>query len=347
MQKNPFRWNIIHKKMAKESLKVGFMNKRQYALAKDQYSATDHDNFLAFAIALRDRIVERWISTQQRYHKQNEKRVYYLSMEFLIGRLFGNNMLNLGLWDESYKAAKELGLDLDKIRDLESDAGLGNGGLGRLAACYLDSMATLGIPAHGYGIRYDYGISNQRIENGYQVEHPDEWLRYGNPWEFARPEYTVKVKFGGKLQVIKDDDGNDRKAWVDTEDVLAVPFDVPVIGFENNVVNTLRLWSASSTEEFDLAYFNDGDYERAVYNKMFSENISKVLYPNDSVSQGRELRLKQEYFFTAAAISDILRRYKSENSDLTKLPDKVAIQLNDTHPSLAIIELMRLLLDNE
>lgn len=347
MRKGTFRWSIIHKKMAKDSLEIAFMNKRQYALAKDQYSATDNDNFLAFAIALRDRIVERWIATQQRYHKQNVKRVYYLSMEFLIGRLFGNNMLNLGLWDETYEAAKELGFDLDKIRDLESDAGLGNGGLGRLAACFLDSMATLGIPAHGYGIRYDYGIFNQKIENGYQIEHPDEWLRYGNPWEFARPEYTVKVKFGGRLQLIKSAAGKERKNWIDTEDVLAVPYDVPVIGFENDVVNTLRLWSASSTEEFDLTYFNDGDYERAIYNKMFSENISKVLYPNDNVRQGRELRLKQEYFFTAAAISDILRRFKSENTDITKLSDKISIQLNDTHPSLAIIELMRLLIDNE
>ena len=337
----------IHKGMSKEGIRLSFEANQEYALAKDQYTATLYDDFLAIAIAVRDRLVERWIATQQRYHKENAKRVYYLSMEFLIGRLMGTNMLNLGLFDEAKKALEEVGLDIEEMRNQELDAGLGNGGLGRLAACFLDSMATLGIPAHGYGIRYEYGIFNQKIVNGYQVEFPDEWLRMGNPWEFARPEYTVKIRFGGRTYSFTDEHGNMRTKWVDTEDTLAMPYDIPVPGYKNDVVNTLRLWSARSTEEFDFSYFNDGDYERAVYKKMSSENISKVLYPNDNVSQGRELRLKQEYFFTAASIADIIRRFKAENSDLRRLPEKAAIQLNDTHPSLAIIELMRILLDDE
>ncbi|MDP3804417.1 MAG: glycogen/starch/alpha-glucan phosphorylase, partial [Candidatus Omnitrophota bacterium] len=298
-------------------------------------------------IAVRDRLVERWMVTQQRYHDENLKRVYYFSMEFLIGRLLGSNILNLGLEDEAETALKELGFNIDELSEKEVDAGLGNAGLGRLAACFLDSMATLKIPAHGYGIRYEYGIFNQKIINGYQVEHPDEWLRLGNPWEFQRPEYTVKVRFYGRSYLSHDDDGNLRAYWVDTNDVLAMPYDMPVPGYRNDVVNTLRLWSARSSEEFDLSYFNDGDYERAVYNKVLTENISKVLYPNDNVSQGRELRLKQEYFFTAASIADIIRRFKAENSDLKKLPDKAAIQLNDTHPTIAIAELMRILVDEE
>lgn len=339
-------WEIVYKDMEKEGLKLSFQANREYMLAKDQYTSTLHDDFTALAVAVRDRLVERWITTQQRYHNENQKRVYYFSMEFLIGRLLGNNIINLGIVDEVTKSLRELDLDLEKLRNLEVDAGLGNGGLGRLAACFLDSMASLGIPAHGYGIRYDYGIFNQKIINGYQVEYPDEWLKLGNPWEFARPEYAVKVKYGGRTFMYYDQQEKLRVQWVDTDDVLAMPYDMPVPGYKNDVVNTLRLWSARSTEEFDLSYFNDGDYERAVYNKLLSENISKVLYPNDTVSQGRELRLKQEYFFTAASLSDIIRRFKTENADIRKLPDKAAIQLNDTHPSISIVELMRILLDD-
>jgi starch phosphorylase len=340
-------WASIHKYMTKEGIERSFLANRQYSLAKDKYTGTTNDNYLALAIAIRDRLIERWITTQQRYHTNNVKRVYYLSLEFLIGRLMGTNMMNLGLWDEVKNAMADLGLDLEEIKECESDAGLGNGGLGRLAACFLDSMATLGIPAHGYGIRYDYGIFKQKIINGFQVEYPDEWLTKGNPWEFQRAEYTVKVHFHGRTYMYNDEKGNLRVKWIDTEDVLATPYDIPVAGYKSNIVNTLRLWSARSSEEFDFRYFNDGDYERAVYNKVFSENISKVLYPNDAVSQGRELRLKQEYFFTAASISDILRRFKMENSDFRTLPDKIAIQLNDTHPSLAIVELLRILIDEE
>ena len=342
---NNFNPATIFKDMTKNGIRLSFIANREYALAKDKFTATKHDDFFATAIAVRDRLVERWIETQQRYHRENLKRVYYFSMEFLIGRLMGTNMLNLGIWDQTGEALKEMGLDIDELRDCESDAGLGNGGLGRLAACFLDSMSTLGIPAHGYGIRYEYGIFNQKIVNGNQVEYPDEWLSRGNPWEFARPEYTAKIKFYGHTYATQDERGRMAIKWVDTDDVLAMPYDTAVPGYRNNVVNTLRLWSARSSEEFDLSYFNDGDYERAVYDKMLTENISKVLYPNDNISQGRELRLKQEYFFTAASMSDIIRRFKIENKDFRTLPDKVVIQLNDTHPSIAIVELMRILLD--
>lgn len=338
-------WNIQKKEMSKEAIKLSFQHNREYILSKDQYTATMHDNFLALSLAVRERLVERWIRTQQGYHKNNVRRVYYLSMEFLIGRLMGNNMYNLGIMDQSSQALDELGLDMEEVREEEMDAGLGNGGLGRLAACFLDSMACLGIPAHGYGIRYDYGIFNQKIIDGNQVEWPDEWLRSGNPWEFARPEKTVRVRFYGRTQMELDQNGKLVIRWVDTQDVMAVPYDTPVPGYKNDVVNTLRLWSARSSQEFDFDYFKSGDYEHAVHQKILSENISKVLYPADHISQGKELRLKQEYFFTAAAMSDILRRFKVENADLNELPSKVVIQLNDTHPTLAIVELMRLLID--
>ncbi|MBU1086760.1 MAG: glycogen/starch/alpha-glucan phosphorylase [Candidatus Omnitrophica bacterium] len=340
-------WVTVNREMSQKGIEISFQDNRQYALAKDQYAATLHDNFLAVSLAIRDRLVERWIVTQQGYHKNNLKRVYYLSMEFLIGRLLGNNILNLGLTDQAYNAMEDLGLDPNQIVDQESDAGLGNGGLGRLAACFLDSMATLAIPAYGYGIRYDYGIFNQKIIDGYQVESPDEWLKLGNPWEFCRPEYTVKIRFYGKTRTYQDRHGRLRVHWADTKDVLAVPYDMPVPGYKNDVINTLRLWSARSAEEFDFEYFNDGDYERAVYNQVISENISKVLYPNDIIIQGKELRLQQEYFFTAASISDIIRRFKVDNNDIRQLHEKAAIQLNDTHPALAIVELMRILVDEE
>ena len=340
-------WHLEHKDMTKDGLKESFSSCLQYGLAKDQYTATPHDDFMALGMALRERLVERWIQTQQRYHGKNLKRVYYLSLEFLIGRLLGSYILNLGLWDQTQKALEEFGLDLEKVREEEVDAGLGNGGLGRLAACFLDSMATLGIPAHGYGIRYDYGIFNQKIVNGFQVESPDEWLKHGNPWEFERPEYAQKIKFYGNTNMYHDKQGRLCVEWVNTEEVIAMPYDIPVPGYQNDVVNTLRLWSARGSEEFDLKYFNDGDYEHAVYEKMFSENISKVLYPNDATSMGRELRLKQEYFFTAASIADLIRRFKEDNALFKSFPDKAVIQLNDTHPALAIVEFMRILLDEE
>ncbi len=338
-------WVISKKEMTKEAIKQSFQTNLQYTLSKDQYTATMHDKYFALSLSIRERLIERWIKTQQSYHIGNVRRVYYLSMEFLIGRLMGNNMYNLGIEKQCKEAMEEMGLGLDALRDQEVDAGLGNGGLGRLAACFLDSMATLGIPAHGYGIRYDYGIFNQKIKDGFQVELPDEWLRLGNPWEFARPENTVKISFYGHTEMVGDQNGQPKARWVGAENVLAVPYDFPVVGYKNDVVNVLRLWSARSSEEFDFDYFESGDYEHAVYKKVLSENISKVLYPADNITKGRELRLKQEYFFSAAAMADILRRFKVENSDLKDLPKKVVIQLNDTHPTIAIVELMRLLID--
>jgi glycogen phosphorylase len=340
-------WVTVYKEMTKEGIKSSFKDIREYRLDKDQYTATDYDNYLALALSVRDRIVERWIMTQQRYHKSNAKRVYYLSMEFLIGRLLGSNIVNLGIAQEVKAALDELGFDLEAIRQQEPDAGLGNGGLGRLAACFLDSMASMGIPAHGYGIRYEYGMFRQKIVNGYQVELPDEWLKFGNPWESPRPECTVKVQFYGKTNTYHDASGRSWIQWVNTEDILAVPYDMPVIGYKNEIVNTLRLWSSHAAEEFDMGHFNYGDYESAVYKKVLSENITKVLYPNDMVVRGKELRLKQEYLLVAATVADIIRRFKSENSDFLTLPDKISIQINDTHPSLAIVELMRILLDQE
>ncbi|MFZ5802640.1 MAG: glycogen/starch/alpha-glucan phosphorylase [Candidatus Omnitrophota bacterium] len=342
-----YPWETLYKDMTKEGIKRSFVSSLYHDLAKDRYTTTYYDAYLALASAVRDRIVERWITTQQRYHKQNLKRVYYLSLEFLIGRLLGNNIINLGLWKESKEALEELGFHLEDLRNQEVDAGLGNGGLGRLAACFLDSMATMGIPAHGYGIRYDYGIFNQKITNGYQLEAPEEWLKLGNPWEFQRPEYAVTVRFFGESRMYRNAHGHLKFVWDNTQDIVAMPFDIPITGYKNGVVNTLRLWAARSTEEFDLEYFNHGDYEKAVYNKMYSENISKVLYPNDANSTGRELRLKQEYFFTAASVADIIRRFKADNADLKQLPEKVAIQLNDTHPALAVAEFMRVLVDRE
>jgi starch phosphorylase len=340
-------WVMADMDMSTQGVERSFWANFEYRLGKDRYNATREDKFMALAIVLRDRLIERWLKTQESFHKKNLKRVYYLSLEFLIGKLFESNMLNLGLEDEIKKIADEIGLNIEDLLECEPDAGLGNGGLGRLAACFLDSMATLGIPAHGYGIRYDYGIFKQKIVNGYQVETPDAWFDKIDPWEFARPEYAVRVHLFGKTRMFNDKDGKLRVEWSDTKDVFAKPYDIPIVGYRNNFVNTLRLWSAQSTDEFELEYFNHGDYERAMIDKVFSEIISKVLYPEDDMPKGRILRLGQEYFFSAASISDIIRRFKIDNSDLKLLPEKVAIQLNDTHPSIAIIELMRILIDDE
>ncbi len=330
-----------------ESLKVSFVNHLEFSRGKDEYSATERDLFHSLALTVRDRLIERWIETQQAYYDFDVKRVYYLSMEYLMGRALGNSLINLGLMDNMRRAVEELGYSADVLSEMEWDAGLGNGGLGRLAACFMDSLATLEIPAVGYGIRYDYGIFFQRIINGYQVETPDNWLRFGNPWEFPRPEYLYPVKFYGKVHQYRDDAGRFRADWVDTEILLAMAYDTPVPGFRNNTVNNLRLWSAKSTREFDLRYFNDGDYEMAVSEKAQSETISKVLYPNDNIFEGRELRLKQEYFFVSATLQDIMRRYRKTHSGFAEFPEKVAIQLNDTHPAIAIPELMRVLVDHE
>ncbi len=330
------------------SLKQSFLNHIAFTQTKVADVATKWDLYRALAMTVRDRLVDRWIATRRAYDDcQDAKRVYYLSLEFLIGRTLGNSLVNLGLYDECYQTLFELGYDLEEIRDVEEEAGLGNGGLGRLAACFLDSMATLELPACGYGIRYDYGMFHQRIRDGHQVEEPDDWLRLGNPWEIARPEDTLKVQFYGRVERYTDQKGNSRYRWVDTHDVQALPYDMPVPGYRNNTVNNLRLFSAKSTHEFDLDYFNHGDYLRACEDKSHTENITKVLYPKDDSAQGRELRLKQEYLLVSASLQDILQRFTRQHDDWKLLPDHVAIQLNDTHPALAVAELMRLLLDRE
>ncbi len=347
MAKPSLNWQIHHKDNSVDGLKLSIMNNLEYRLAKDQYTATGYDRFLSTAYAVVERLVERWIDTQQEYHRKNAKRVYYLSMEFLLGRSLENSLINLDLYDTCRQALEELGLDLETVRNYEVDAGLGNGGLGRLAACFLDSMATLCLPANGYGIRYEYGLFHQRIVNGIQMETPDNWLARPNPWEIERPEYNFKVRFGGTVEQKPDAFGRDKTLWHNNDEVIAMAFDTPVPGYMTENVNTLRLWSSKATEEFNLEYFNTGDYMSACGNKVVSENITKVLYPNDNFFEGMELRLKQEYFLVSASIQDIIRRFKADNTDLRNFPDKVAIQLNDTHPALAIPELMRVLLDDE
>ncbi|UCG17100.1 MAG: glycogen/starch/alpha-glucan phosphorylase [Phycisphaerales bacterium] len=331
-----------------ESLRESIINHIAFTQGKVPGYATQHDRYVAVAMAVRDRLIDRWIATRKAYYSRpGIKRVYYLSLEFLMGRTLGNSLVNLNLYDECYQALFELGYDLEDIREMEEDAGLGNGGLGRLAACFLDSMATLGLPGYGYGIRYDYGIFHQRIRNGYQVEEPDDWLRLGNPWEIARPERTFRVQFYGRVERESDELGRQRARWVDTHDILAMPYDTPVPGYGNNTVNTLRLFSAKSTNEFELDYFNHGNYVRACEDKIFTENITKVLYPKDDFDKGRELRLKQEYLLVSAALQDILDRFRKQHDDWRCLPDRAAVQLNDTHPALAVPELMRLLMDRE
>ena len=319
----------------------------RYTLAKDKYSSTEWDNYRSVVLSVMDRLHDRWIETQQGYYKNDEKRVYYLSMEYLIGRLLDNMLVNLGVQDVAAEAMEEAGLDYDKVRSAEWDAGLGNGGLGRLAACFLDSMATLGIPAIGYGIRYDYGIFYQQIENGFQLEKPDLWLRYGNPWDVVRPKIQYDVPFYGQSRAYNDDNGDVRFSWENTHDVLAIAYDTPIPGYKNEIVNNLRLWKASSSSSIDLKSFNQGEYIDAVRDTQLNENISRVLYPNDKMFVGQELRLKQEFFLVMASMKDILRRFKKTNDDWRKLPEKVAIQCNDTHPNLAIPELMRVLIDEE
>jgi glycogen phosphorylase len=316
-----------------------------YSIAKDRFSATERDKFLSFSLSVRDLLIERWINTQQYYYRCDAKRVYYLSLEFMMGKLLESNITNLALVDDYRYASNVLGMTYEELVEIEEDAGLGNGGLGRLAACFLDSMATLAYPGYGYGIRYEYGIFSQHIQNGYQVEAPDSWLRYGNPWEIPRPEVLCPVNFYGRVNTLYGSDRRMRMQWVDTEEVMAMAYDYPVPGYKNETVNNLRLWAAKSTREFNLDYFNSGDYIKAVQDKTVSENISKVLYPDDQSTAGKELRLKQQYFFVSATLRDIIRRYRKFYERYDEFPAKVAIQLNDTHPSIAIPELMRILID--
>jgi starch phosphorylase len=330
-----------------QSIREGIEDHLRFTLAKDEHSYTDWDVYKSVVLAVMDRLHDRWLSTQTRYYQEDRKRVYYLSMEFLIGRLLDNALINLGIQDEVRAALKKLGHDYDQLREVEMDAALGNGGLGRLAACFLDSMATMGIAGYGYGIRYDFGIFNQQIENGFQIERPDVWLRFGNPWDVVRPDHLMPVQFYGESVPYTDADGALRFRWQNAQKVMALAYDMPVPGFQNSVVNNLRLWKATSPKSLDLRSFNQGEYIDAVRDTQLTENISRVLYPNDKVFVGQELRLKQEYFLVSATLQDILRRFKKTHTDFRKLPEKVAIQCNDTHPNLAVPELMRILMDEE
>lgn len=328
------------------AIKQSFNRHLHCTLVKDRNVATKRDYYTALAHTVRDHLVSRWIRTQQSYYEKNPKRVYYLSLEYYTGRSLSNTMINLGILNSCDEALYQLGLDIEELEEEEQDAGLGNGGLGRLAACFLDSMASLGIPGYGYGIRYEYGLFAQRIRNGEQVEEADNWLRFGNPWEKSRPEYLLPIQFYGRI--------NEEGEWVDHQLVYAMPYDYPIPGYRNNYVNTMRLWSAKAPTEFHLHLFNTGDYIQAVLDRDLAENISRVLYPNDNKFEGKELRLKQEYFLCSATLQDIVRRFKNQSkakasdpSYWKQFPEKNAIQLNDTHPSLAIPELMRILMDLE
>ncbi|HEY9051104.1 MAG TPA: glycogen/starch/alpha-glucan phosphorylase [Gammaproteobacteria bacterium] len=330
----------------KKAISEDFQRYFGRTLGRDKQHCTNHYLYEALAYTVRDRLMERWKITRSCYVQQNARRTCYLSLEFLMGRSLSNAMLNLGICDVVDQMLFDYGIDLEELADAEHDAGLGNGGLGRLAACFLDSCATLQLPVLGYGLRYDYGMFRQEIRDGRQVEEPDHWLRDGNPWELERPEYTQRIQFGGHTEHYRDDDGNLRVRWHSSHDVLAVPYDVPVPGYKNDTVNSLRLWKSSATDEFDLEEFNAGDYSEAVAAKNDAEHITMVLYPNDASENGKELRLRQQYFLASASLKDTLRRWQSIHGDnFAEFIDKHCFQLNDTHPSIAVAELMRLLMD--
>ena len=328
------------------SIAKGFADHLKYDEDADVFHTTQEGRYEALAKTIRDRIVHQWNYSRLTQRQKKAKRVHYLSLEFLMGRAMTNNINNMGMMDEVTKALKDLGYTYEELASVEPDAGLGNGGLGRLAACFLDSMATLDIPAYGYGIRYNYGIFRQLIANGYQFEQPDNWLRFGNPWEIPRSDVRYIVKFGGRVQCIRER-GKDSYKWVDADQVIGMAYDMPIIGYGGKTVNTLRLWSAKAVEDFNFQNFNDGDYTQAVRDKMLAENISQVLYPNDTQYSGKVLRLKQQYFFVACSLADIVRRFKRLKLSFNYFPDYTAIQLNDTHPAIAVAELMRILVDEE
>ena len=330
----------------KEGFKKEVITNVKTLFRKPIEEATPQQVFQAVSYAVKDDIIDRWIATHKEYEKKNVKTVYYLSMEFLMGRALGNNLINLTYYDAVKEALDELGFDLNFIEDQEPDAALGNGGLGRLAACFLDSLATLGYPAYGCGIRYKYGMFKQGIKDGYQVEMPDDWLKDGNPFEVKRSEYAVEVKFGGYVRV---ENKNGRNYFIQDgyQSVRAVPYDLPVIGYGNNVVNTLRIWDAEAIQEFCLDLFDKGEYEKAVEQQNLAKTIVEVLYPNDNHYAGKELRLRQQYFFISASVQGAILKFKELNKDIHKLPEKVTFQMNDTHPTVAVAELMRILMDEE
>ncbi len=329
-----------------QAIAQDFAEHLKYDEDSDEFHRTAEGRYEALAHSIRDRIVHQWNISRKTQRSNSVKRVYYLSLEFLMGRAMTNNINNMGIMNEVTEALRELGYKYEDLAEVEPDAGLGNGGLGRLAACFLDSMATLDIPSYGYGIKYNYGIFKQKIENGYQFEQPDNWLRYGNQWEIPRSDLRYEVNFGGEVQVINEN-GRDNYKWVNTDKVLGMAYDMPIIGYGGKTVNTLRLWSAKAVEDFNFQNFNNGDYTQAVRDKVLAENISQVLYPNDQQYMGKVLRLKQQYFFVACSLADIIRRFKRENASWSRFPEFAAIQLNDTHPSIAVAELMRILVDLE
>ncbi len=329
----------------KEALKRSFLSNLFYVQGKFPALASETDYYMALAYTVRDRTLQRWISTAAAYTAQGSRTVAYLSAEFLMGPHLGNNLINLGIDETVRVAVSELGLDLDALLECEVEPGLGNGGLGRLAACFIDSLASLEIPAVGYGIRYEFGIFQQEIVDGWQVEKTDKWLRYGNPWEVVRPEWAVEVKFGGSTEHYVDERGFTRVRWVPARVVNGVPYDTPILGYHSNTANTLRLWRAEAPESFDFSVFNRGDYYGAVNQKMTSENLTKVLYPNDEQIQGKELRLEQQYFFVSCSLQDMLRIARIQKIPPERFHEKFAVQLNDTHPAIAVAELMRLLVD--
>lgn len=338
---------VPHLEMSADAIARDLVRYLLNHLGRDRYAGSNIYRYQALVYAIRDRMTERWRETRRAYAETDCRRAYYLSMEFLMGRATQNAALNLDLQQPVKDALHQYGLRWEEIITEERDAGLGNGGLGRLAACFLDSCATLQLPVMGYGIRYEYGIFRQTIDNGYQHEEPDHWLSFGNPWEVVRPEHTRRVPFGGHTEFYRDHKGAQRARWADTQDVLAVPYDVPIPGYRNGTVNTLRLWKAAPTDEFDFAEFNEGDYAEAVASKNFAENISLVLYPNDKSENGKELRLRQQFFLASSSLQDVLRRWFTHHEDLSTFAAKNCFQLNDTHPTIAVPELMRLLMDNQ
>lgn len=338
----------FHSRLDQTPAGLGLLTRHhlKFTLARDKQTATRRDWWLATSKAVQSVIVERMIATQAAHHRANAKRVYYLSLEFLMGRLYSNSLYSAGIFGAMQQAVQELGLDLDLLREEEYDMALGNGGLGRLAACFLDSLATLDLPAIGYGIHYQYGLFKQEFRHGYQVELPDEWMKFGTPWEIMRPEYQVSIPIYGYVENLFDDRGNYMPKWNGTRSLVGVPYDIPVPGYGTTTVNFLRLWESRAPEEFDFEAFNRGGYEEAVREKNMSETVSKVLYPNDKTEIGKELRLIQQYFFVACSLRDIIRRFQKTNDDWADFPKKNAIQLNDTHPAIAIVELQRLLHDD-
>ena len=345
LKQSPTKFEDKRTSISPSALRKALADNLYYAIGKYPEIATKHDFYLAVAYTVRDRLLNRWINTIHNYFRGEDRIVCYLSAEFLLGPHLENNLLNLGFHEEMRIALEEAGLDLAELVDLEEEPGLGNGGLGRLAACYLDSMASNNIPTIGFGIRYEFGIFDQEIRDGWQVEKADRWLRYGNPWELPRPEAAFTVKFGGSTESYKDDSGKYRVRWNAEKEVRGIPYDTPIPGYKNNTANTLRLWRAEAPETFDFQIFNMGDYLGSVTDKMDSENISKVLYPNDNVSQGKQLRLEQQYFFVSCSLQNIIQFQRMVNDKVENLHKRFVIQLNDTHPSIAVAELMRILID--